>query len=372
MKKFLLIVTLILLCFINVEAQVAAVGDFRSVASGSWHTLATWQVRSAVNTWATATVLPTSTNNVYIQINHLITVSTADAVCKDLNVHNTASALAISAAFNVNVYGKIRAMLQTAADVTTTIDGNYTGASTVTGLLGMITTTSTGLFRFVGASRTIGNTGEWTSAGNSPNTEFALDPGATGLFVVGYKGNKITFSSGSISVTGSNLIACSKTATDSSLTIRSGAKLTTDASTKYAIGASSSSRCNLIVIQSGGTLEFTGAVPNISTAKFVNNGTIIYTSSFAQNLLQNILQGTPTADITVPLTTAQLNTNTAGVGGYSNIQISGATAHTVTAFSNITISGSLQLDSAITLDMSLTGAYDITGTLTSVNNNGTI
>jgi hypothetical protein len=320
MKKFLLIVTLILLHFFNAEAQVAALYDYRTIASGSWHTLGTWQMRTGVNTWIAATSLPTSSNNVYIQIGHLITVSTADAACKDLHLYNNANALTISAAFNVNVSGKIRAMSAPAvAETNVSLDGSYTGTSVATGFTAMIVTSSTGLLRFIGGNRTIGNTGEWTSAGNSHNSEFALDPGATGLFQVGYKGKKIIFSSGSINFTLNNLIACSSTASDSSLTIRSGAKLTTDATTKYAIGGSSSTRCNLIVIQSGGILEFTGAVPNLSTAKFVNSGTIIYTSSIAQSLLQNILQG---ADATTPLTTAALNTITAGVGGYNNIQIS--------------------------------------------------
>jgi hypothetical protein len=369
MKKFLLIVTLILVCFFNVEAQVAAIGDYRTAASGSWHTLATWQVRTGVNAWTAATVLPTSTNNVYIQIGHLITVSTADAACKDLNVYNNASALAIFAAFNVNVSGKIRAMnLQAAAETSLILDGTYTGTSVATGFTAMISTASTSLLRFVGASRPIVVLGEWTASGNSHNTEFALDAGAIGTLGDGYKGKKIIVSSGSI--TANKILACNTATaiTDTSIVVRNGAKLTSAVSTSYAIAGSSTAKCNLIVIQSGGTLEFTGATPNMSTTKFVNSGTVLYTSLVAQSLVQN-----SGLDAASPgLSTTQLNTNTAGVGGYNNIQISGTTAHTVTALSAISISGSLQVDAGITLDMSLVGGYDITGALTSVNNNGTI
>jgi hypothetical protein len=377
MKKFLLIVTLILVCFFNSKAQVAAINDYRTVASGSWHAATTWQVRTGVNTWVATSTPPTSSNNVYIQIGHLITVTTADAACKDLHVYNNAAALTINAAFNVNVSGKLRAMIgQTAAEIGTGADGTYTGTSTATAFAtGMIATSSTGLLRFVGASRPIIVLGEWTASGNSHNTEFALDPGAVGTLADGYKCKKLIVSSGSI--TASKILACNTATaiTDTSVVIRNGAKLTTSVTTTgttggYAIAGSSSAKCNLIVIQSGGILEFTGATPNISTAKFVNSGTILYTSTVAQSLLQNILQGT-TLDITVPLTTAQLNTNTAGVGGYNNIQISGAVAHTVTAQSAISISGSLQIDAGVTLDMNVAG-YDITGALTSVNNNGTI
>lgn len=375
MKKFLLIVTLILFHFFNLEAQVAAIGDYRTAASGSWHTLATWQVRSAVNTWATATVLPTSSNNVYIQIGHLITVSTADAACKDLNVYNNAAALTINAAFNVNVFGKIRAMIgQAAAEIGTGADGTYTGTSAATGFAAMIATSSTGLLRLVGGGnsgvRPIIIAGEWTGSGNSNlNIEFALDAGIVGTLADGFKGKKIIVSSGSI--TASKILACNTATaiTDTSIVVRNGAKLTSTVSTSYAIAGSSAAKCNLIVIQSGGTLEFTGATPNMSTTKFVNSGTVLYTSSVAQSLVQNT--GLDAAS-GAGLSTAQLNTNTAGVGGYNNVQISGAVAHTVTAFSSISISGSLQVDAGITLDMSLVGGYDITGALTSVNNNGTI
>ena len=376
MKKFLLIVTLILLCFFYAEAQVAALNDYRTIASGSWHAATTWQVRTGVNTWVATSTPPTSSNNVYIQIGHLITVTTADAVCKDLHVYNNAAALTINAAFNVNVSGKLRAMIgQTAAEIGTGADGTYTGTSTATAFAtGMIATSSTGLLRFVGASRPIIVLGEWTASGNSHNTEFALDPGAVGTLADGYKCKKIIVSSGSI--TASKILACNTATaiTDTSVVIRNGAKLTTSVTTTgttggYAIAGSSSAKCNLIVIQSGGILEFTGATPNISTNKFVNSGTVLYTSTVSQNLLQNILQG---ADATTPLTTAALNTISAGVGGYNNIQISGAVAHTVTAQSAISISGSLQVDAGVTLDMSLVGGYDITGALTSVNNNGTI
>jgi hypothetical protein len=373
MKKFLLIVTLILLHFFYTEAQVPAIGDYRSVViSGLWSSPSTWQVRTGVNTWVAATIAPTPTNNVYIQRGTGIIVAGEEAFCKDLHLYNNINAVNINTAYNLNIYGKIRAMVGQPNGYETNLglDGTYTGTSTTTGLVQIIGTVSTGLLRFVGGSRTIGNTGEWTSAGNVHNSEFALDSGATGLFQVGYKGKRIIFSSGNIRFTGNNLIACSNNNLDSSLIIRSGAKLTTDATTKYAIGASSSSRCTFVVIQSGGTLEFTGAIPNLSLAKFVNDGTVLYTSAVAQSLVQNIPQN---ADISNPRTTAELNTFALSTGGgYNKIQISGAVAHTVTAFSNITISGSLQLDSAITLDMSLTGAYDITGTLASVNNNGTI
>ncbi len=52
--------------------QTPTDGDYRSAATGNWNTAATWQVRSS-NSWAEATVVPTTTNNVYIQSGHTIT-----------------------------------------------------------------------------------------------------------------------------------------------------------------------------------------------------------------------------------------------------------------------------------------------------------
>ena len=68
---FLFFLFLFLLPFISI-AQVA--GDYRSVATGNWNSVTSWQVRDGSGNWSAATVLPIATNNVYIQNGHTLTL----------------------------------------------------------------------------------------------------------------------------------------------------------------------------------------------------------------------------------------------------------------------------------------------------------
>jgi len=330
------------------------------ITPGNWNTPSHWQIRTGANAWAISSTIPSLNDSVFIQRGHTMSVTLTDASCYNLNI-DTFGILTIGG-FNVNVYGKIRGYV-TASPEVSSADGAYVGVSSPTLRSSMIGTASTGVLKFVGGTRNITVSGEWNSNGTNHNTEFALNAGAVGTLNTGFKSKKIKISSGNI--VASNLMAVSASAGDSSFVIKNGAKFTTGGgtSTNYLIASSSKARCNLFVIDLGGTLEFTGVTPNISVGSFVNNGTILYTSTVNQNLVQNILQN---SDGTTPSTTAQLNS-------YSNIQISGAVAHTVTAQSSISIAGSLQVDAGVTLDMNLLfSTYDITGTLASVTNNGTI
>ena len=360
MKKYILIVFLLFYAIVVVEGQVATIGDYRTVTTGNWNTLSIWQVRTGINSWTTATILPSASNNVYIQAGHLITVSLADANCKDLHLYNNVNAITISSTFNINIYGKIRAISAPAvAEVNAAADGLYTGTSVGTGLNAMIVTSGTGLMRFVGGSRIITNslpTPEWTSAGNSHNTEFALDVGAIGTLQTGYKGKKIVFSSGNFSITGSSLIACSQTLTDSSVVIRSGVRLITDATGKYAIAGSSTLKCGAIYLLSGGILEFTGAAPYISTAKFLNSGTIVYSGTN-----QSLLACPLATDVSNP---APLNSDS--LNRYTNVVFKNSTK---TAVSDISVSGSFFDSTATTLNMV---AFKFGGLPTTITNNGII
>jgi len=63
-------------------------GDYQSnVPTGAWGTVGTWQ-RYNGSAWVAATVVPTATNNVTIQIGNTITIS-ATAVCANLSILGT-------------------------------------------------------------------------------------------------------------------------------------------------------------------------------------------------------------------------------------------------------------------------------------------
>jgi len=94
MKKtklfFLSLLTCLILNSTNIFAQ--AIGDYGSaVASGNWTTVGTWVVCTSAGTWTgatAATVIPGSTNNVWIRNGHTIIYDTSAKTCNNLNIDN--------------------------------------------------------------------------------------------------------------------------------------------------------------------------------------------------------------------------------------------------------------------------------------------
>jgi hypothetical protein len=289
MKKSLLLFFAFFLSIAFVKGQTATIGDYRSaVASGDWNSTASWQIRTGTNSWATPSVVPMDTNNVYIQRGHIITISAATAKARNLNI-DTLGSITLSSTFNLNIYGKLRAFGAAAAEVSTSLDGSISG-SAASCRDEMIRSKSTGILRFVGGSRDLVLNGEWGNNALKDTIEFALDSLATGVLNTTIKFSRFVFSSGTVSAVAGAGFSAGSSATDSFI-IRSGATLKTARTVNYAISGSSKTKCNQIVIQPGGTLEFTGADPNLSVAKFLNLGTVVYSSSSPQNLMKFLAQG---------------------------------------------------------------------------------
>ncbi len=324
-KLFTLPFVFILFLFVVPFTGMAqANGDYRSAASGNWNTPGSWQVRDNSGNWSTANTLPTALNNVYIQNGHTITLDVTlladDGAALSLHI-NTLGVLAIAGANNVKVSGKIRCF--TGAAEVTAVDGVYIGTSSTATASTMITTTSTGLLKFIGASRIITNTGEWNSSGTNNAAEFALDAGAIDTLAVGCKFKNITFSSGTVFTT--SFIS----AASGDLTIKNGARVISSRSgtgTGNAVIANSSTqKCGIVTIDDGGILELTGTTPSIDCTTFNNNGTVIYSKGGSQTMLQKC-GGDATA--------------TAAFGSYSTLVL--AVSNTKTPSSAITVSKLLQ------------------------------
>lgn len=341
MRKLLFTLMLFVIAKICL-AQTAFNGDYRSVATGNWSSPTNWQIRSA-GTWAPATVVPTASNNVYVQSGHTITVDVANAYCLDLQI-NILGVLAIGTNI-MNVNGKIRAYSGT-ADITTS-DGSYVGTSSTAPASSMITTSGVGVLKFVGGTRNITNAGEWNSSGTNNAAEFALDNGAIGtLNTVGVKFNPIVFSSGT--VTTDAFISVSS----GNLTIKSGAKLISSRNsnsntTTNIIGNSSSIPAGTVTIDEGGILELTESTPRISCNTFVNNGTVIYSRAGSQTLLQ--------------LATVSGTNGTATFNNYSTLIFANTSAKTLSTAT--TVSKLLQFTGTASL-----GTTSAILTLTMANN----
>jgi hypothetical protein len=304
MKKILF--TLMLFAFTTLGfAQTATDGDYRSLASGNWSDANNWQVRSGGGSWATASAAPTALNNVYIQNAHNITVDAANVNCKDLNINTTST---VTIGTNVlNVSGKIRAFTGTAE--VTAVDGSYTGTSTTILATTMITTTAPGVLKFIGATRNITTSGEWNVSATVNDVEFALSAGAIGTLAVGVKFKNITISSGTITTSQSMSVGLG--ASDA-FTIKNGATFISSrgaATTDPIMAFSTTAKCNTVTIESGGTLELTGAFPTIDCTTFNNNGTVNYKGA-AQTFLKP--------------STATSGTGAATINNYHNLILSGS------------------------------------------------
>ena len=327
--------------------------EFRSLASGNWNTLGTWQQSDGNGNWTTATTLPSALNNVYIQSGHTVTVNGTEVYCYDLHT-NTAGVLAISGTNNVNVNGKIRAY--TGLAETSITNGVYVGTNATTMVAAMITTGSTGVLKIVGATRNITNSGEWVGATTSNNVTFALDSGAIGTLQTAIKFKVITIASGTVST--ANTINVGNNEANGLITINNGARLLSSrnytAAGAQVITLTSVARCGTVTIDFGGILELTGATPVIDCATFNNNGTVVY-SGGAQTLLQN---GSSSTTKGIPITI------------YANLTVGGTGAKTLPTSTNITVSGALNFGtSGINI---VTGINTLTlGTAGSITGAGT-
>ena len=288
MKKILLVVVFYLSLQTSIDAQVATNGDYRSaVVTGNWGVLATWEVRTA-GVWAIATSLPVATSNVYIQQGHTITVNIGAAVCQDLQLNFTSGVLTLGAN-NLNVNGKLRAYTSASA-VTGAADGAFytqTDNSTATAT---IITSSSGYLKFVGNSRAITTSNlVWGGGTTGVAVEFALTAGQTGTLATTFKAKEFIFSSGTITTT-QRIAPDAGSSNSGTLTIKNGATVSTNqtgtGSGSQVFSRTSITKCLQVDIQTGGTLELTGADPRIDVSSFSNNGTVIYNKSSAQNLLQ--------------------------------------------------------------------------------------
>jgi hypothetical protein len=84
MKKTLLFLAIMLVLSISIYGQ--ATNDYGTVAAGDWNTLSIWKKWDGSGFNTTATVIPTKTDNVWIQGGYTVTVSGATCLCNNLHI----------------------------------------------------------------------------------------------------------------------------------------------------------------------------------------------------------------------------------------------------------------------------------------------
>ena len=378
MKKSLLIIFLFFYSIVVVEGQVATSGDYRTYQSGNWSgtTTSPWQVRDGSGNWTSTSTAPSSTNNVYIQGGHTVTVDIA-GVCNDLHLSNSTIPGSLSIGANsISVSGKLRAYSGTVVNSGETVF--YTQTLAPSNLSSTIITSTTGSLRFVGSSRTIiagtnGATAEWGSNGTSNLglVEFNLNAGAIGTLNYGIRSKKIRITTGIVSAGSGNTMVTGSNAADS-FVIKNGAKFITSRPVgSNAIGASSSTPCGLIVIETNATLEF-NVNSQLDTKSFVNNGTVIY-SGGTQNFVvarTGTIGGTDSLNNYFNLIVKKSGIKTTVS---SSVVVNGTltidSSATLSSAKPITVNSALIVNSGCTLSMV---SSQLLGTLSSITNNGLI
>jgi len=334
-KSYLLILFFLpLICF----AQTATDGDYRSaVATGNWSAIGSWQVRAA-GSWAGATSLPTTTNNVYIQSGHTITVD-ANAFCQDFHLNSTATAAAIivNTGITLQVNKKIRNYTGTTSTATGADGVFYTQTSTTSFSTG-ITTTGTGKISFVFPGA-ITASGEWGANITVWNAEFAIPVGQTATLGTSFKAGNISIISGTLSIVGSNdLRPDGGSANTGTLTISADAtlKFTSSGNIQRSSSAGGSSHFSTLTV--AGTLEYSGNVGAIGATTVNFNGNVIYSGN-GQTL------------VTKGSNTAGANPTT-----YTNLLFNGGSSSTVKTITlPTTVNGKLTFASHGTHGITFTG-----------------
>ena len=346
-----LILFLIFAFSFNTLAQTPTDGDYRTIASGTWSGVATWQVRTAGN-WAATAIAPALTATVYIQTGHTLTIDVATAACNDIHVHSS-GVLAIGVN-TIEVNGKLRAYTG-AAVVAAGADGTFYSGQISTATVGAVSissTAGTGKMKFVGATRILTNAGEW---GNNPqawDAEFAPTAGQTLTIQTGFKASNLTITTGTVTSSSADMRPDGGGAGLGTLTIKNGATLqfsNTTVNLKRIAAAGATSHFGTLTVEAGGTLDFSGSSnPAIGASVFAFNGTVKYSGAGAQTL-------------------AAKGGNSAGADPltYTNLTLSNTGVKTTIGALITTVNGTLSLQGTATAALGAGSAivYGISGSL---------
>lgn len=315
-------------------------GDFRSiVAAGNYNTAASWERYSSGGVWQASGVgennpgqTPTSSNSVYIQTGHIISLTQNEAVL-DLNISNGTAAGGTGTdgqlklvTFTISVYGSLRCYYGAVG----TVPG--TGDNTVSNLI-ITTAGTTGLVKIVGNDRDI--TTNW-GAGNTGATtafaiEIAMNSGQTATMSKSIKAKDWKITTGTLKA-GARVAVDNGTANAGDILVSSGAVFESSATgtgTSAVLGRTTSG--NGGTFTNSGTFRLTGAAPAISMTTVTNNGAVEYTAAGNQALIVAINSG-------------------ASLATHGDLLLGGSGIKTLAV--NTTVNGKMKLSGTATLALS--------------------
>jgi len=277
-------------------------GDYRSGTSFvSWSTASHWQTWDG-SKWATASSVPDSLNTVYIQAGHTATLSGASK-CHSIYMSTGTTGNTTGGDGQIALLRntlRVRGILSCyIGSINTTVNSTNPLSITADNIPPPIpiSKTSGGVLKFVGNTRNITNTGEWSENGTGStalfDVEFALNSGQTATLLTTLKACNWVISSGTLE-TSFRIAANNNITGQGNVSILAGATMVSSASgsgTTPVIYSSNSNRCGTVTIN--GTLKLSGVNPYIQCSSYSlgTNSSIHYTLAGNQNFINASYSG---------------------------------------------------------------------------------
>lgn len=319
--------------FVSIPIFAQVIGDYRTgQASVTWSTAAHWQTWDG-DSWETTSSKPGSTNSVYIQRGHTVTL-TGNEACLDLHLNKDNSQNRLALGTNtLEINGKIRAYTGSAGIIPGT-------SSTSPGGNDNWITSTTGKISVVGNSRNLTIAGEWgvgvanVSSPNGFDLEINLSSGQTATFNTFFKCRSFNVVSGTLHMAvDARMAPAQNTRANSNFIIQSGATVISAASgsaTDVVFAYDDDSLSDTLWVKSGGKLVLTGESPYIGMNTIIFDGTVEYGREGNQS-------------------TAARAHNGAFANLLTNLIISGSGTKTIVN-ANFTVNGTFSIQGSATLN----------------------
>jgi hypothetical protein len=358
------LVNLLVFGFVNAQTT----GDYRTAASSvTWSTAGDWQTWDG-SQWVTASAAPGASNNVFIQAGHTATLA-GNQSCNDLYISTGTSNSSTGGdgqialqSNTLSVNGKLSCYIGV-VDVAVSSSNPLSITADATTPSLPISKTSGGVLKFVGNTRNITVSGEWSGNASGSTSlfdiEIALSAGQIGTLNTVVKAAKWLISSGTLQ-TSLRISADNNTTGQGNFTINTGAIFSSSESgggTTPVISRTTTAICGTVTIN--GILRLSGASPHIQCAAYSlgSNGTIEYSRSNSTGNQTFLNHSFTNADSLVV---------------YNHIILSGIGTKTTLASSHTTISanGSLTMNGGA-LGVGSGGSFSVNSTGTTLIYSGT-
>jgi hypothetical protein len=350
---------LISFCLINQESFSQAIGDYRTgQTTVSWATATHWQTWNG-SQWVTAPNSPGANNDVYIQASHTATL-VADASCNNLfistgttNATTGGNAELDLTDYVLSINGKVSCYYGTVDTIANSFSSLALTSSTTIPASPITKTanSTTGRIKFVGNSRSIFVTGEWSAENTGANTsydiEVALNTNQTATMEENVKACGWIINSGILDAGSTFISADNGSSGQGDISINSGGMVISarSSNTTPVMARTGATPCGSIILNTGGLLELKGLNPKIDAVSIIFNGTVKYSRTGAQTF---VTKGAATGSV--------------DQGTYFNVILGNTGARTLGV--NTTVNGTMSIQGTTSLDTGgFTLAYGSSSTL---------